>query len=258
MNDYHGKTIWIIGASSGIGECLARELAARGARLVLSARREEELKRIARTMGGDHLVCPLDIADMDATQAVMEQIIASGAVLDSVVFLAAIYTPHDGIRKSIDLIRKMMDVNLGGAFHTVAAVQEYFETRGQGQIVLCASVAGYRGLPTGQPYCAAKAAIISLAESLKVELGRKNIDVKVICPGFVRTPLTGKNDFTMPMIIEPQDAASAIADGMSAKAFEIHFPKKFTYFMKLVRIMPNWLYFKLIEKVVYGQFQKRG
>lgn len=250
MSDFQGKTIWIIGASSGIGEALARELASRDAKLVLSARRESELRKLSRIIGGDHIVHPLDISDANAAKEVMSDIQKSGQTLDSVIFLAAIYAPHDGKPKDIETIHKMLDVNLGGAFNTVNAVQDYFEARGQGQIVLCGSVAGYRGLPTGQPYCATKAAIINLAESLYVDLGRKNIDVKVICPGFVRTPLTDKNDFKMPMMIEAEEAARAIAKGLNSKAFEIHFPKKFTYIMKALQMLPYWLYFKLIKQIV--------
>ena len=124
-----------------------------------------------------------------------------------------------------------------------------FESQGHGQIVICASVAGYRGLPTGQPYCAAKAALLNLSESLKVELEPKNIDVKVICPGFVKTPLTDKNDFPMPMIIEAEDSAIAIKKGLCSRAFEIHFPKRFTYIMKLLHILPHWLYFVVARKM---------
>lgn len=250
MSDFQGKTIWIIGASSGIGEALARELAKRGARLVLSARRDDELHKLNQAIGGNHIVAPLDISDAKAAKDAMAGIEKSGVTLDSVIFMAAIYTPHDGKPKDIETIHKMLDVNLGGAFNTVDAVQDYFEQQGRGQIVLCGSVAGYRGLPTGQPYCATKAAIINLAESLYVDLGRKNIDVKVICPGFVKTPLTDKNNFKMPMIIEPEQAAKAIAKGLNGKAFEIHFPKKFTYIMKAVQMLPNWLYFKLIKRIV--------
>lgn len=249
MSDFQGKTIWIIGASSGIGEALARELSGLGARLVLSARRKEKLDEINHAMGGSHTVIPLDISDVQASKAAMGEIEKSGT-LDSVIFLAAIYAPHNGKPKDIDTIRKMLDVNIGGAFNTVDAVRDYFIKRGSGQIVLCGSVAGYRGLPTGQPYCATKAAIINLAESLYVDLGRKNIDVKVICPGFVKTPLTDKNDFKMPMMIEADEAARAIAKGLQGKTFEIHFPKKFTYIMKAVQILPYWLYFKLIKRIV--------
>lgn len=250
MRDFQGKTIWIIGASSGIGEALARELANRGARLVLSARRDDELHKLNQAIGGNHIVAPLDISDAKAAKEAMTGIEKSGATLDSVIFMAAIYSPHDGKPKDIETIQKMLDVNLGGAFNIIDAVQDYFEQQGHGQIVLCGSVAGYRGLPTGQPYCATKAAIINLAESLYVDLGRKNIDVKVICPGFVKTPLTDKNTFKMPMIIEPEQAAKAIAKGLKGKAFEIHFPKKFTYIMKAVQMLPNWLYFKLIKRIV--------
>lgn len=249
MNDFQNKTIWIIGASSGIGEALARELARRGARLVLSARSKDKLETLNSALGGGHIVQSFDAGDANAMQQAFEDIKGQITSLDSVLFMAAIYTPHDGKSKSIGLIEDMLRVNLGGAFNTVTTVQEFMEQQGHGQIILCGSVAGYRGLPLGQPYCASKAAIISLAESLKIELAPKNIDVKVICPGFVKTPLTDKNKFAMPMIITAEEAASAIAKGMQGRAFEIHFPKKFTLMMKLLRVIPYALYFALMRQV---------
>lgn len=249
MNDVSGKHIWIIGAGSGIGYALAVELAARGAHLILSSRNEDNLNALNDHLGGKHLVCPLDIADSEATKKVVSDIRKSCPTLDSAIFLAAIYSTHDGKPKDIDFIHETIHVNLGGAFNMLNAVQPVLEKQGHGQIVLCGSIAGYRGLPTGQPYCATKAGLISLAESLKLELEDKNIDVKVICPGFVKTPLTDKNDFHMPMIIEAEDAAKAIANGLTRRAFEIHFPKRMTLLMKLMRIVPNWLYFAVIRRV---------
>lgn len=248
--DYHGKHVWIIGASSGIGFALAQELAAQGAVLALSARSEEKLNDLNKLLGGDHLVCPMDVSDERATKEALSLIQASFPKLDSAIFLAAIYSPHNGEKKEIGFIHEMLHVNVGGAFNMIDAVQPFFETQKFGQIVLCGSVAGYRGLPTGQPYCATKAAIINLAESLKVDLAPKNIDVKVICPGFVKTPLTDKNDFEMPMMIEADEAARAIAKGVLGKGFEIHFPKRFTYIMKFLKFLPYPLYFWLAGKMI--------
>ena len=121
------------------------------------------------------------------------------------------------------------------------------QQQNEGQFILCASVAGYRGLPNGQPYSATKAGIINFAESLRAE--QTNLDIKVINSGFVRTPMTDKNQFNMPMMIEPEQAAQAIFSGMKSKKFEIHFPKKFSLFMKLLRLMPASLYFKIAQKI---------
>lgn len=247
---YHGKYIWILGASSGIGEALAKELAAQGATLALSARRKEVLKALIDDLDGEgHLALPLDVSDLKALKKASTSIQKSFPHLDSAVFMAAIYSPHDGKKKDIEFIHNMINVNIGGAFNMIDVVQPVFEQQKHGQIALCASVAGYRGLPFGQPYCATKAALINLAESLKVELAPKNIDVKVINPGFVKTPLTDKNDFPMPMIIESEDAAKALASGLRSKSFEIHFPKKFTYLMKFIRMLPTPLYLAISKNI---------
>ena len=254
MHDYQGQYIWIIGASSGIGEALAAELAKRGACLALSARRADKLEALATTLDGDgHIIAPLDVSDAETIQSAQKTLLNTFPRIDRVIFLAAIYSPHDGNQKPLSFIHDMIDVNLGGAFNLIDSIQPQFEHQGKGQIVLCASVAGYRGLPNGQPYCATKAALISLGESLKVEYEPKNIDVKIICPGFIKTPLTDKNDFPMPMMITADKAANAIANGLSARGFEIHFPKKFTWLMKIINIMPRWMFFPLARKMIKEQ-----
>ncbi len=239
MTTHKGKTIWIIGASSGIGEALARELAKQGVHLILSARSEDKLNAINESLGGMHTVQPLDAGNAKSVSSAAQTL----KKIDSVIFMAALYVPHSQKTKDINFIHDMLTVNIGGAYNTVNAVLPFFEKQGHGQIALCGSVAGYRGLPYGQPYCATKAAIINYAESLKIELEDKNIDVKLISPGFVRTPLTDKNDFPMPMMIEAEAAAKALASGLLSRAFEIHFPKKFTYIMKIINVLPRWLYF---------------
>ncbi|MFP4312873.1 MAG: SDR family NAD(P)-dependent oxidoreductase [Alphaproteobacteria bacterium] len=250
MKDVNGKYIWIIGASSGIGAALAKELAANGAHLIISARRKEKLEELAAALPGEgHMIAPLDVSDAKEIEKAQGTILQTAPRIDSAIFLAAIYKPHDGAKKPLSFIQNAIDVNVMGAFNLVDVVQSQYEKQGQGQIVLCASVAGYRGLPTGQPYCATKAALINLAESLKIDLESKNIDVKVICPGFVKTPLTDKNDFPMPMIIEAEDAAKAIRKGLCSRSFEIHFPKRFTFIMKLLRILPHGLYFAIARKM---------
>lgn len=241
MDSFSGKHVWIIGASSGIGASLARELAEQGAHIILSARREDKLAELSESLEGNHTVLPVDCGDSDA----MIKAGSSIEKLDSVIFLAAIYTPHSQKPKDIEWVHSAINVNLGGAYNTVHAVMPIFEKQGYGQIVLCGSVAGYRGLPYGQPYCSTKAAIINYAESLKIELEDKKIDVKVINPGFVETPLTDKNDFEMPMMISVEEASKSLAKGLLSRSFEIHFPKKFTYIMKIIDILPRFIYFPL-------------
>lgn len=244
MKNVKGKYIWIVGASSGIGAALAKELAEKGAILALSARREDKLVELISTLNGNqHIAIPVDVGNLESVYKAQKYILQSFSHIDSAIFMAAIYSAHDGRKKDISFIHDMLDVNLGGAFNMIDGLLPLYESQGYGQLVLCASVAGYRGLPNGQPYCATKAALINLAESLKIEWEPKNIDVKVICPGFVKTPLTDKNKFPMPMIIEAEEAARALADGLCAGSFEIHFPKRFTWMMKILRLLPYPLYF---------------
>lgn len=252
---YSGKQVWIIGASSGIGEALARELATQGARLVLSARRQDRLDDLNQSLGGNHRVMPLDAGDSGAVAAAAQSIAANGEPLHSMVFMAAFYSPDPASNSDIDFVNRILRVNLGGAFNAVFAVTDLFRRQGFGQIALCASVAGYRGLPYGQPYCATKAALINYAESLKIELEDDGIDVKVINPGFVKTPLTDKNQFTMPMIIAADKAARILARELLSRRFEIHFPKGFTWFMKLIDVLPRWAYFPLARLMKKAQPQ---
>lgn len=251
MQNFNGKHIWIIGASSGIGAALALELSTRGAKIALSARRADELHDVKNSLSGDgHLVMPMDVSVIDDVASTHRKIKAEWKTLDSVIFLAAIYAFHSPKRKDIDFIHKMMDVNVKGAMTVTETVLSTFQSQGYGQIALCGSIAGYRGLPNGQPYCAGKAAIINYAESLKVEMEPANIDVKVINPGFVETPLTDKNDFPMPMMIKAEDAANRIANGLQSRRFEIDFPKRMTYLMKFLRHLPNCLYFMVARYMV--------
>ena len=142
----------------------------------------------------------------------------------------------------------MLEVNVLGAFNIVQRVLPYMQEQGEGQIALCGSVAGYAGLPGGQPYSATKAAIINLAESLKAE--NPALDIKLINPGFVKTPLTDKNDFQMPMMLSAEQAAVEVAQGLLSRRFEIHFPKKFTFLLKTLKWLPHGLYFYLVKRKV--------
>lgn len=243
---YANEVIWIIGASSGIGAALAKDLALRGATLALSARRKEALETLKASLGEQHKIFALDITDAEMVTRTAQAIRAAFGRIDRVIFLAAAYTPMKLTELDIAVTRQMIETNLMGAFHAVDAVLPILKEQQRGQIALCGSVAGYTGLPGGQPYSATKAAIINLAESLRAELPA-TMDVKLISPGFVRSELTDKNDFNMPMIISAEQAATAIAEGLQGSAFEIHFPKKFTLLLKFIRLLPYSLMF-LITK----------
>jgi short-subunit dehydrogenase len=239
---------WIIGASSGIGEALAYELARQGETIALSARNGEALSGIcAQLKGAGHLVMPVDASDAAALFAVADNLKAQWGRIDRIIFMAGLYTPMKLGALDLNETAKIINVNLMGAFNATEAGLRALKPQGKGQLVLCASVAGYRGLPNSQPYGATKAAVINLATSLRLEHGHY-LDIKVINPGFVTSRLTQKNDFEMPFKISPEKAAKALARGLKSKDFEIHFPKQFTLIMKTLALLPDELYFKLASK----------
>lgn len=246
MNTVKDKKIWIIGASSGIGAALAKELSLRGARLVISARRYEELEAVSAGLTNPVTIAVLDVSDDKALRNVAN----IHGPFDSVIFMAAVYNP--GLLKDMDIksARQTIDININGALNTIDAVYSMMRQAQSGQIVLCGSVAAYCGLPNSQPYSLSKAALMNLAESLKIEAELYNIDVKLISPGFVRTPLTDKNDFEMPMIMEPDDAARIIADGLTGKNFEIQLPRKFTRIVKLLSHLPYNIFFMITRDML--------
>jgi len=188
------ETIWIIGASDGIGAALAREYARRGARLVLSARSEGRLEALAESLGPDHVAMPVDVSDRESVEAAADRIALLMRV-DRVINLAAIYDPGKTTEIDPEMAAKIVQVNLTGTFNVAQVAARVL--RHGGQLAFPGRVAGYIGLPQGQIYSATTAGVINLAESLRVEL-KGRIDVRLISPGFVDTRLTGKNDFTMP------------------------------------------------------------
>lgn len=234
---FAGEVIWIIGASSGIGHALAQRLAAGGAVLALSARRREEIEALAASLGVSHKAFALDVTDAALCERTAMAIRAAFGRIDRIIFLAAVYAPMKLSELDMAVTRQMIEVNLLGAFHVVQACLPLLKEQGKGQLALCGSVAGYVGLPGGQPYSATKAGIISLAESLRAELPA-SIDIRLISPGFVRTALTEKNPFDMPMIISAPQAAEYIAAGLLGRNFEIHFPRRFTLWLKFLRLLP--------------------
>jgi len=245
--NYHNQVVWIIGASSGIGAALAKELAQRGAKLALSARRKDTLEQLKSELGESHKIFALDVTDAELVRRTAQAIRAAFDRIDRVVFLSAAYQPMNVDELDLHMTRQMVDVNLMGAFYVVHAVLPIFKEQQDGQLTLCGSVAGYTGLPNGQPYSATKAALINLAESLKAELP-STIDVKLISPGFVKSELTDKNDFKMPMMISSEKAAIYIADGLLRRNFEVHFPKGFTVWLKLLRLLPYIIAFSITKR----------
>lgn len=245
-----GKNVWIVGASAGIGAALARKLAAEGAQVAVSARNEEALRQLVAEMpGGGHKALPVDAIDAASVQAAAEVLAGEWSRVDLIIYNAGAYDPMGVNSLNVTAIDKMIAVNLNGAFYLLAAAMPLFTRQGGGHLALVASVAGYRGLPNALGYGASKAGLINLAESLRVELAPKGVKVQVVNPGFVKTRLTEKNEFPMPFTISAEDAADAFFRGLQRRAFEIHFPRRFTYIMKWLKSLPNWAYFAIAAKL---------
>lgn len=246
MNDWHGKTVWVVGASSGIGQATAHALHARGARVVVSARNAEALDSFARGHAGA-LALPLDASDAAAVKTAAQTVLALGS-LDLLMYCAAYYRELRATEFDLAEMLKHQQVNYTGALYLLDAVLPALLQRGSGHISLVGSVAGYRGLPKSLAYGPTKAALINLAETLHVDLKPSGVGVSIVNPGFVETPLTAQNQFSMPALITPVQAASEILAGWARGEFEIHFPKRFTRWMKTLRMLPYALYFPAIRK----------
>jgi len=242
------KVIWITGASTGIGKALALKFAKNGWIVAASARRENLLNELNKENSNIHPF-PLDVTNIDQCKSVFENILDKLKNIEICVFSTGIHDPKSEKRFNLDKIRKIMEVNYFGVMNSINSIYEYYNTKKNGQISIVSSVAGYRGLPAAGAYCASKSALTSFTESLHFEMKRKNVRVSLISPGFIKTPMTDQNDFPMPMIKSPEFAAEQIYNGLIKKSgFEIHFPKVFTFFMKFLRILPNSIYFKFLEK----------
>jgi short-subunit dehydrogenase len=241
------KIVWITGASSGIGRALAIKFAKEGWTVAASARREKLLKELNVENSNIHPY-PLDVTNIEQCKSVFKNILRDLKDIHICVFGAGIDKSKS--EKTFDLknIREIMEVNFFGVMNSVNSIYEFYSKKKSGQISIISSVAGYRGLPAAGAYCSSKSALISFTESLYFDMIKKNIDVKLINPGFIKTPITEKNKTPMPMIKSPEFAANEIFIGLTQKKlFEIHFPKSFTFLMKFMQILPIWLYFKLIN-----------
>ena len=242
------KNVWITGASSGIGKALAIKFANEGWQVAASARRENLLQDLNKTNSNIHSF-PLDVIDEARTKKVFQDIVEKFKTVDICVFCTGIHDPESEKKLSNEKIREIMETNFFGTLNCIMAVNSYFRERKNGHISMVSSVAGYRGLPAGGAYCASKSALTTFAESLYFDMKRFDVRVSVVNPGFIKTPMTDQNPFPMPMIVSAEFAAEEMFKGLTkSNSFEIHFPKKFTFIMKILKILPNWLYLKLIKK----------
>lgn len=245
ITDWHGKTVWLIGASSGIGLATAQALHGQGAQVVVSARQADALQRFVDQHPGARTV-PLDTSDHAALQAAALSLGQLGRI-DAVVYCAGYYRAQRATAFDLAQMQQHLQVNYVGVLHMLDAVLPVLLRQGSGHISLVASVAGYSGLPQSLAYGPTKAALINLAETLYLDLHDQGIGVSLVCPGFVKTPLTAQNDFQMPALITPEQAATAMLVGWARGAFEIHFPKRFTLWMKALRLLPYGAYFRAVR-----------
>ncbi len=247
ITEWKDRTVWLVGASSGIGRATAEALHARGANVVVSARNADAMVAFERQCAGS-LGIALDATDRDAMRNAAQRIETRFGRIDLAVYCAGHYKALRATQFDLDEMLKHQQVNYVGALHMIDAVMAMLLKQKAGHLSLISSVAGYRGLPQSLGYGPTKAALINLAQTLYLDLEPLGIGCSVINPGFVETPLTAQNKFAMPALITPAQAATEILKGWAAGDFEIDFPKRFTLMMRAMSHLPDGLYFKLIRR----------
>ncbi len=241
MRDFRGKRYWLVGASEGLGLALAQRLSNAGADLVLSARSGDRLAEAIALLPGRAIPVPVDVASTESVRKAAEEI----GPVDGAVFLAGVYWPTRAQEWDADAVEAMCNVNLTGCARVMGAVVPQMVARGSGHIVITGSLSGFRGLPGAIGYCASKAGTMSLAESMYCDLRGSGIDVQLCNPGFIRTRLTDKNDFRMPQIMEPGQAAQIMFEHMTTDRFANSFPVPFAWLFRLSQFLPDWAYYRL-------------
>lgn len=241
MRDFRGKRYWLVGASEGLGLALAQKLSAAGAELVLSARSEEGLKAAAATLPGAVTLLPVDVGSSASVTAAAARL----PDLDGMVFLAGVYWPMRAQDWDAPSAEAMANVNFTGAVRAVGAALPPMVAKNRGHIVITGSLSGFRGLPGAIGYAASKAGTMVLAESLYADLRKSGVTVQLANPGFIRTRLTAKNDFTMPFIMDPEAAAEIMFRHMQRGGFKISFPTVFSWLFRGGNFLPDALYYRI-------------
>ncbi|MGY6549324.1 MAG: SDR family NAD(P)-dependent oxidoreductase [Roseinatronobacter sp.] len=243
MRKLSGKTYWLVGASEGLGKALALRLSRAGCTLVLSARNAESLQALADSLPGPARVVTCDVSDRASVIAAR----AGAGDIDGLVFLAGVYWPFPATKWDAEQTEAMFDVNLTGAARVLGQVVPDMVARRSGHIVITGSLSGYRGLPGSIGYSSSKAGLMHLAESMHADLRGSGVDVQLANPGFIRTRLTDKNDFTMPFLMEPEQAADEIFTLMRSQKFQRAFPALFSLVFRGANFLPDWLYFRVFK-----------
>tara|TARA_S200000501_G_scaffold91028_2_gene84278 strand:+ start:682 stop:1440 length:759 start_codon:yes stop_codon:yes gene_type:complete len=249
------KVIWITGASTGIGKALAIKFSKNGWNVAISARRLELLEEISK-QNENIFSFPLDVTNKDECNKVFSEIKNKFGQIDLCIFSTGTWDPKKEKEIDVEQIENVMKVNFFGTVNSIKSVEKYFKELGKGHISIVSSIAGYRGLPNSTGYGPSKSALNNLTESLYFDFKKYGVRVSLISPGFIKTPMTDKNDFKMPFLKTTEYAADKIYSGLlNTNAFEIHFPKQLTIVLKILKILPNWLYLKLVGKLT--KYQKR-
>lgn len=240
---------WVTGASSGIGEALARRLAHDGARVAISARNADALAQMAGSAPGTLAPVPLDVVDPAACAAAVARIEAELGPIDLAVLNAGTHQPMSATDFSAATLRRLIEINLFGVAHCLEPLLARMAARRRGHVAIVASVAGYGGLPTAAAYGPTKAALINMAESLRLDCEALGIKLQLVDPGFVKTPLTDRNDFPMPFLMPVEEAVEALVAGLASDRFEIVFPRRFAILLKILNMLPYGAYFAAVRRM---------
>jgi NADP-dependent 3-hydroxy acid dehydrogenase YdfG len=241
MRTWTGKRYWLVGASEGLGLALAQIMSRAGVEIILSARNPDRLAEALATLPGPARAVPVDVAD---TASVVRAMAAAGR-LDGVVFLAGVYWPTKAQEWDATQVESMCDINFTGCARVMGAVIPHLVAQGHGHAVITGSLSGFRGLPGAIGYSASKAGVMALAESMYADLRGTGLQVQLANPGFIRTRLTEKNDFSMPFLMEPEGAARTMWEHMNTDSFKISFPMVFSWLFRLSQFLPDWAYYRM-------------
>lgn len=243
MTQWQGKRYWLVGASDGLGAALAKQLSRAGAEVILSARSEDKLEDVVNNLPGKAQFVKLDVADADSVAQAAEQI----GEVDGVIYLAGVYWPFSAKHWNAEQGNAMADINFTGLMRVMGQVVPQMVKRDEGHIVITSSLAAYRGLPKSIGYSASKAATLSLAESMYADLRKTGVKVQVVNPGFIKTQLTDKNNFEMPFLMEPEDAAREVFEHMNTDKFKKSFPFVFSMLFRAAQFLPDVIYYRLMR-----------
>ena len=243
MRNWQGKRYWLVGASDGLGAALARKMNAAGVHVIVSARSEEKLASLVKSLPGPASYEVVDVSDDESVRAAAE---AVGEV-DGVVYLAGVYWPFGAQDWNAKEATAMADINFTGLIRVMGQIVPQMVARNNGHVVITSSLTGFRGLPGSIGYTASKAGTMSLAECMYADLRKTGVQVQVANPGFIKTQLTAKNDFAMPFIMEPEAAARIMFDHMQTDRFKISFPRVFSWVFRLSQFLPDWIYYRVFS-----------